>query len=273
MQFKDKQLDLSGPQVMGVLNVTPDSFSDGGMFVDPEIALNQARTMVAEGAAIIDVGGESTRPGAADVSEQQELDRVIPIIERIHSQLDTIISIDTSKAAVMSEAVSAGAHMINDVCALRMPDALTTAARLDVPVCVMHMQGKPRTMQDNPQYNDVVKDVANFLQQRSEDIVLAGIPRDRIIIDPGFGFGKTVEHNINIMKHLDEFVRIGFPVLLGVSRKSTIGAILDRQVNERLPGSLALASMAALAGVKIIRTHDVKATFDVLKIIHTISPC
>ncbi len=266
MIFKNKHLELSQPHVMGVLNVTPDSFSDGGQYTSLAAALGQARTMVADGASIIDVGGESTRPGAKEVSEQQELDRVIPIIESISAQIDTIISIDTSKAVVMSHAISAGADMINDVAALQMEDALDTAAGLDVPVCLMHMQGAPRTMQHSPMYQDVVKEVVEFLSARCKACIDAGISSEQIIIDPGFGFGKSVQHNIEIMQKLGSIVAENFPVLLGVSRKSTIGAILERPVEERLPGSLALAAMAVSAGVKIIRAHDVKATLDAIRI-------
>jgi len=266
MYFKDKHLDLNRPQVMGILNITPDSFSDGGQYSSLDNALNQARIMVSEGAAIIDIGGESTRPGARAVNVQQELDRVIPVIESISAELDTIISIDTSKATVMSHAISAGAHMINDVAALQLTDALTTAASLDVPVCVMHMQGEPRTMQHSPSYQNVVNEVAEFLSARCNACIEAGIRHEQILIDPGFGFGKTVQHNIEIMQKLDRFVSGDFPVLLGVSRKSTIGAILDRPVQERLPGSLALATMAVASGVKILRAHDVKATMDAVSI-------
>jgi len=270
MQFKDKNLDLTQPRVMGVLNVTPDSFSDGGQFIDPEQALSQARSMVAAGATIIDIGGESTRPGAMAVTAAEERDRVIPIIERIYSELDTIISIDTSKAVVMADAVAAGAGMINDVNALQSEAALITAAGLKVPVCIMHMQGVPRTMQHTPHYQNVVKDVVEFLRGRIEACTDVGIARDQIIIDPGFGFGKSVVHNIELMKGLGDFVGMNYPVLLGVSRKSTIGAILDRPVTERLPGSLALASLAISAGVNIIRAHDVKATLDAINIVHAI---
>ncbi len=266
MYFKNKQLDLNRPHVMGVLNITPDSFSDGGRYTSLENSIEQARNMVAQGASIIDVGGESTRPGAQEVNEQQELDRVIPVIEKISNELDTIISIDTSKAAVMSHAVSAGAHMINDVAALQMTNALDSAANLDVPVCLMHMQGEPRTMQHSPVYDDVVNDVSEFLSARCEVCIEAGIQREQIMIDPGFGFGKTVQHNIELMQKIDRLVTNDFPVLLGVSRKSTIGAILDRTVEERLPGSLALAAMAVNSGVKIIRAHDVRATVDAVNI-------
>jgi len=270
MKFKDKHLDLSAPQVMGVLNVTPDSFSDGGRFTNLDTALNQTKQMVEEGAAIIDIGGESTRPGAEAVSEQVELDRVIPIIEKIAKEFDVVISIDTCKASVMKHAIENGAHMINDVSGLRGNGALTTAAKLEVPVCVMHMKGEPRTMQEAPQYENVVEEVKAFLAERKQACIDAGISENQIIIDPGFGFGKTVQHNLQIMKDLPSLLELNLPVLLGVSRKSTIGAILDRPVDDRLYGSVALASLAVWSGVKIIRAHDVKATVDAVGIVQAI---
>jgi dihydropteroate synthase len=226
--------------------------------------------MVGEGAAIIDVGGESTRPGAMAVDEQTELDRVIPIIERIARELDVVISIDTSKASVMQHAITAGAHMINDVAGLRGENALTTAAELQVPVCVMHMKGEPRTMQSAPEYQDVVSEVMDFLASRKQACLNAGIGEEQIILDPGFGFGKTVQHNLEIMHRLPILMELNSPILLGVSRKSTIGAILDRPVEERLYGSLALASLAVWLGVKIIRAHDVRATVDALETVHAV---
>ena len=262
-----KSLDLSQPQVMGILNVTPDSFSDGGNFVAPETALARARQMVEEGAAIIDVGGESTRPGAEAVSEQQELERVIPVIEAIQRELPVVISIDTSKPTLMSEAVQAGAGMINDVCALRVEGALETAVRLAVPVCLMHMQGEPRSMQTAPEYVDVLAEVMGFLKGRSEACVEAGLPREKILLDPGFGFGKTLAHNLSLLKHLDVFHSLGAPLLVGMSRKRMIGEVLERPLNERLSGSLAVASLAAWLGASIIRVHDVKATVDAIKMV------
>jgi dihydropteroate synthase len=270
MRFKDKQLDLSKPRVMGILNVTPDSFSDGGLFTNVDSALQQARKMVEEGAAIIDIGGESTRPGAEAVDEQAELERVIPVIERIARELDIIISIDTSKAAVMKYAVAAGAHMINDVAGLRGTNALTTAASLDVPVCVMHMKGEPRTMQAAPEYENVIREVNDFLAERKQACLDAGISDDQIILDPGFGFGKTVQHNLEIIRGLPILMELNMPLLLGVSRKSTIGAILDKPVEERLYGSVALASLAAWSGVKIIRAHDVRATVEALDVVDAV---
>jgi dihydropteroate synthase len=265
-----KRLDLSRPQVMGILNVTPDSFSDGGLFVSAESALLQAQKMLHEGAAIVDVGGESTRPGAVAVGIQEELDRVIPVIEAIHNELDVIVSVDTSKAEVMREAVHAGAGIINDVRALREPGAMEAAGEADVPVCLMHMSGEPRTMQEAPHYGDVVATVKAFLHDRMRQCEQAGITRERLIIDPGFGFGKTVAHNLTLVKRLGEFAALGAPILMGVSRKSTIGAILDRPVEQRLAGSVALASLCCQGGTKILRAHDVAATVDAVKICHAV---
>lgn len=262
-----KILDLSQPQVMGILNVTPDSFSDGGMFLSVESAVAQARQMVEEGATIIDVGGESTRPGAAAVTLSQELDRVLPVITAIHRMLPVIISIDTSKPEVMRAAVAAGAGMINDVRALGESGALQVAAQCAVPVCLMHMQGEPRSMQAAPQYKDVVAEVKAFLVERIEVCVAAGIPRQRLIIDPGFGFGKALGHNLSLFNYLDTFQDLGLAVLVGASRKSMIGAALGHPVKQRLPASIALAALAVWQGAKIIRVHDVQATADAVKMI------
>lgn len=262
-----KILDLSQPRVMGILNVTPDSFSDGGRYNAVDAALDHARQVVDEGAAIIDVGGESTRPGARAVTEQEELDRVIPVIETIASELDVPVSVDTSKPGVMREAVAAGAGMINDVCGLRQTDALEMAASLGVPVCLMHMQGEPRTMQQNPDYREVVGDVMAFLADRIEACSNAGISRNRILVDPGFGFGKTLEHNLTLLKHLDRFEALDVPLLVGISRKSMIGAVLDAPLEERLFGSVAAATLAAWLGAKVIRVHDVKATVDAVRMV------
>lgn len=259
-------LDLRIPQVMGILNITPDSFSDGGVFFVADQAIARARQIVAEGAAIIDVGGESTRPGARPVSVQEELDRVIPVIEAIAPEISVPISIDTSKPEVMRAAVHAGAGLINDVMALRRPGALEAAAALGVPVCLMHMQGEPRSMQQDPQYTDVVAEVRAFLADRVAASVAAGIARERIIVDPGFGFGKRLEHNIALFNQLPDLKSLGLPLLVGVSRKSMIGAILNAPVSERLYGGLALSTLAAWMGAAIIRTHDVKATWDVLEV-------
>ena len=261
-----KLLDLSQPRVMGILNITPDSFSDGGDFLSFDLAMEQAHRMVEEGAAIIDVGGESTRPGAPPVTETEELNRVIPVIEGIAKDLSVPISIDTSKPKVMEAAVAAGAGLINDVLALQAPDAIETAAALNVPVCLMHMQGEPRTMQENPSYGDVVSEVKSFLSQRIECCLSAGISRDQLLIDPGFGFGKTLDHNLTLLRDLQELAELDLPILVGLSRKSMIGALLDEPVNHRIFGSLAAAVLAVERGACIIRTHDVKPTADALAV-------
>lgn len=253
-------IDLSRPRVMGILNVTPDSFSDGGRFASPAAALAQARRMVAEGAALIDVGGESTRPGAAAVSEQEELDRVIPVIEALRAELPAVISVDTSKAAVMRAAVAAGAGLINDVRALREEGALAAAAELAVPVCLMHMQGEPRTMQDAPHYDHVTAEVGAFLRERLRVCEQAGISRARLLIDPGFGFGKRLTDNLSLFKRLGDLAALGAPLVVGVSRKAMIGAVLEVPVEQRLYGSIALAALAAMQGAAVIRAHDVAAT-------------
>ncbi|MET0027890.1 MAG: dihydropteroate synthase [Candidatus Thiodiazotropha sp.] len=261
-------LDLRQPQVMGILNVTPDSFSDGGNFFDPDQALRQALRMVSQGAAIIDIGGESTRPGAETVSVEEELRRVVPLVEALAKDLPVPISVDTSKPEVMREAVAAGAGMINDVMALQQPGALDTVAQLQVPVCLMHMQGQPRTMQSAPHYDQVVGDVMEFLNDRLEACVSAGIPRERILLDPGFGFGKTLQHNLELLHSLERFLSLGLPLLVGISRKSMIGALLDeRPVDGRLYGSLAAAVIAAMKGASVIRVHDVAETVDALKVV------
>ncbi len=262
-----KPLDLSRPRVMGILNVTPDSFSDGGDFLSIDGAMARAHKMVAEGAAIIDVGGESTRPGAPAVPETEELDRVIPVIERLAADLPVPISIDTSKPAVMRAAIAAGAGMVNDVMALQAPGALAAAAELGVPVCLMHMQGEPRTMQRHPHYRDVVPEVKAFLAQRIDCCISAGIPAGRLLIDPGFGFGKTLEHNLALLRDLQKIAELGPPLLVGLSRKSMIGALLDEPVGRRLYGSLAAAVLAAGRGARIVRAHDVKPTVDALAVV------
>ena len=258
--------DLDFPQVMGILNVTPDSFSDGGKFNLPDTALRQTEIMLSEGAAIIDVGGESTRPGAAEVSVAEELDRVIPVIEKITAHCETIISIDTSKPEVMHEAVKAGAGLINDVNALQSDGAVTTVQQLAVPVCLMHRQGKPRTMQVSPVYENVTDDVIDFLQQRIDVCLNAGIEKNNIIVDPGFGFGKTLQHNLQLMKNLKKFAQLPYPLLVGVSRKSMLGQILDVDVSDRLIGTVALETLAVWQGAKIIRAHDVKAAYEAIKV-------
>ena len=259
----------ASPQVMGILNVTPDSFSDGGYFLRLDVALAQARRMAEEGADIIDVGGESTRPGAAPVSVQEELDRVIPAIQAIHAEIPTTISIDTSRPQVMRAAVAAGAGIINDVRALREEGAMAAAAELGAPICLMHMQGRPRTMQAAPDYGDVVEEVRDFLLSRVAACEARGISQDRLWIDPGFGFGKTLAHNLRLLAHLDRLVDTGIPVLVGLSRKSLIGVILDKPVEERLAGSIACALIAAAKGAVIVRVHDVGPTVDALKVLRT----
>lgn len=265
LYYPHRGLDLSVPRVMGILNVTPDSFSDGGRYSAHEAALAQARAMVEAGADIIDVGGESTRPGAEAVTLEQELARTIPIIEAIAATLPVAVSIDTSKPEVMRQAVAAGASMINDVMALRQPGALTTVAALGVPVCLMHMQGQPRTMQQAPSYQDVTAEVMAFLRTRVEACLGAGMAKDHLIIDPGFGFGKTLTHNLHMFHELERFHELGLPVLVGVSRKSMVGAVLDKPVGERMVGSVALATLAAWMGASIVRVHDVEETVDALK--------
>lgn len=268
--FGDLALDLSAPVVMGIVNVTPDSFSDGGAYRDAGDAARAGEAMAAAGAALLDVGGESTRPGALPVSVAEEIDRVVPVIEAL-APLPTPVSVDTSKPDVMRAAVAAGARMINDVNGLRAPGALEAAVDLGVPVCLMHMRGEPRTMQAAPRYGDVVAEVRDFLLERVAACETAGIPRERLVIDPGFGFGKTLAHNLSLLKHLDRLASIGLPLLVGVSRKSMIGAVLDRPVTERLPGSLALACHAAARGAHILRVHDVAPTVDALAMLTAVA--
>ena len=267
MQFGKYFIDLSQPQVMGILNVTPDSFSDGGKHTNVSQALDHALRMIEEGATFIDIGGESTRPGAPDVALQEELDRTIPVIEAVAKNTPCVISIDTSKADVMREAVKAGAGLINDVRALQEPGALQVAAEAQVPVCLMHMQGQPRTMQQSPEYDDVVNDVGQFLLARTKVCEEAGIAKDKILFDPGYGFGKSLEHNYTLVKHLPSLMKLGYPVLVGMSRKSMIGNLLNRKVDERLAGSISLATIVAQMGAQIIRVHDVKETADAVNIV------
>ncbi|HEX7025878.1 MAG TPA: dihydropteroate synthase [Gammaproteobacteria bacterium] len=266
-----KILDLSTPRVMGILNLTPDSFSDGGRFNSLDAALRHAEAMVAEGADLIDVGGVSTRPGAAAVTTAEELDRVIPVIEKLAACIPVTVSIDTSKPEVMREAVKAGAGLINDIQALQAEGALEAAADMGVPVCLMHMQGEPRTMQIEPRYMDVVTEVREFLVNRAAACVAAGIPRHRLLIDPGFGFGKTLEHNLELLRKLPVLVGTGLPVLVGLSRKSMIGRLLGGDtpvpVQERLYGSLAANVVAVRGGARILRVHDVKPTVEALRIV------
>lgn len=273
MQFGDRYIDLSSAKVMGILNVTPDSFSDGGSFNHLDAALSHANLMLEEGADFIDIGGESTRPGAKQVEVQEELDRVIPVIEALHQRFDTVISIDTSKAQVMTEAVAAGASLINDVCALQTPGALQAALEAQVPVCLMHMQGQPRVMQHNPQYTDVVQEVLDFLRQRIDSCQQAGIEISQLIVDPGFGFGKSLEHNYQMLTYLEVFQQLKVPVLAGMSRKSMLGSLLERDPQQRLAGNIVVATIAAQKGAQIIRVHDVKETVDAVKVVNMINAC
>jgi len=255
------------PVVMGILNTTPDSFSDGGRYTQVETAVQHALQMQAEGALMIDIGGESTRPGAQSVSVEDEINRVVPVIERLRQQSDIFISIDTSKPEVMRAAVNAGANLINDVNGLRAPGVLEACAELGVPVCIMHMQGEPRSMQNKPEYTSVVDDIHQFLQQRVEDCVASGIRRDNILLDPGFGFGKNLQHNLQLLKQLDAFNDLQLPVLVGLSRKSMFASILDgAPVEERLHASIAAAVISCMKGAKVFRVHDVKPTLDALKV-------
>lgn len=260
-------LDLSSPVVMGILNVTPDSFSDGGRFLERGKALEHARAMIGEGAAIIDVGGESSRPGAESVPVEQEMERVIPVIEVLASQTDAVISIDTTKPEVMQAAVVAGAGLINDINALRADGALQVAADSGAAVCLMHMQGRPQNMQENPRYADVVTEVREFLADRLQEARDAGIDDSRLMVDPGFGFGKTLAHNLHLVRELVRIVELDVPVLVGVSRKSMIGAVLDVPPGKRGSGGLGLEAVALWQGASVIRTHDVAATVDMLKMV------
>jgi dihydropteroate synthase len=266
----DKTLDLSRPVVMGVLNVTPDSFSDGGRFLAAERAVEHALRMAEEGAAIIDIGGESTRPGADPVPADEELRRVLPVIEQLRRATPVVISVDTSKPEVIRGAAAAGAGLINDVRALREPGALEAAAATECAVCLMHMQGDPRTMQQAPSYVDVVKEVKSFLDERAQSCRTAGVSSDRIVIDPGFGFGKTLEHNLELLRRLGELTA-GLPLLVGLSRKSIVGKLTGRGAGERVYGSVALAVIAALNGARIIRAHDVAATVDALRTVAAVT--
>ncbi len=269
-------LDLSTPRIMGVLNTTPDSFSDGGAVhasdgrLDMSRVLRRVEAMVAEGAAIIDVGGESTRPGAAAVTVAEELQRVVPVIEAISARFDVPVSVDTSTAEVITAAAEAGASLINDVRALRRPGALQAAAETGLPVCLMHMSGEPDSMQQRPEYEDVVQEVRDFLASRVAACEAVGIERDKLLLDPGFGFGKTLQHNLDLFRGLGELQQLGRPLLVGLSRKSMIGALLDKPVEQRMVGSVAMAMLAVQRGASIVRVHDVAATADALKIMTAI---
>lgn len=269
------QLDLSRPVVMGILNTTPDSFSDGGSYysgnsLSLDLVVRRAEQMLAEGAKIIDVGGESTRPGAPQVSEQEELDRVIPVVEALVDKLGSLVSVDTSTARVITESAKKGAGMVNDVRALQREGALAAAAATGLPVCLMHMQGQPDNMQQHPQYDDVVAEVSGFLRARIAACHVQGIPQERIILDPGFGFGKTLAHNLALLRQLPELGGLGYPLMVGMSRKSMVAQLLNRPVGERVPGSLAFAMLAAERGATIIRVHDVAATVDVLNVLNAV---
>ena len=260
-------LDLARPHVMGILNVTPDSFSDGGSYTERDKALRHAAAMVEAGATLIDVGGESTRPGARAVSPSEELERVAPVVEVIARELDVVISVDTSTPAVMRECGRLGAGLINDVRSLQRDGALDAVADSAMAVCLMHMLGEPGNMQDNPSYGDVTRDVEQFLRERMDVCQSAGIAAERIVLDPGFGFAKSLDHNLVLFKHMEELHQLGRPLLVGVSRKSMIGQMLGRDVKQRLPGSLALAALAVIKGARIIRVHDVAETVDVVRMI------
>lgn len=259
------------PLIMGILNVTPDSFSDGGRFVALDDAVSRAMEMVAQGADIIDVGGESTKPGASPLSLDEELTRVIPVIERIRAESPVCLSIDTYKAEVMQAAVTAGASFINDIKALTGEGALATAAKLNVPICLMHMQGTPQSMQESPEYSkDVIDEINQFFNQRIQACIEAGIQREHIILDPGFGYGKTVHHNLRMVHRLNEFRYHNLPLLLGLSRKSTIGTVLNKTVDKRLMGSITATVYAAIHGAAIFRTHDIDETNQALQMVHAI---
>ncbi|MDE1264337.1 dihydropteroate synthase [Vibrio aestuarianus] len=270
IQTPTKTLIFDRPHVMGILNVTPDSFSDGGKFNSLELAIERAEKMIAAGVSIIDIGGESTRPGAPEVTLEDELQRVVPVIKAIRAKHNVWISIDTSKAEVMRQAVNAGADLINDVRALQERGALEVAAKAGVPICLMHMQGQPRTMQMSPCYQDVLTDVKAFLQERVAACENVGIAREQIILDPGFGFGKTLEHNYHLLAHLEAFHQLGFPILAGMSRKSMIFKLLEKNPADCMVASVTCATVAAMKGAQIIRVHDVDETLEAMKIVQTI---
>lgn len=265
--FASRTLDLNIPQVMGILNVTPDSFSDGGQHHGLDQALRHTERMLQEGATLIDIGGESTRPGADPVTEQEELERVVPVVEAINTRFDVVISVDTSTPAVITEAAKVGAGLINDVRALQREGAVKAAASTGLPVCLMHMQGQPKDMQQQPSYQDLLTELKQFFAQRVQSCEQAGISADKIILDPGYGFGKTVEHNFSLIKHLPEILAMGYPILTGTSRKSMLGAVTGREVADRLPGSIVSAALCAERGAGIIRVHDVAETVDALNVL------
>lgn len=267
IDFAGHPLDMERCHVMGVLNVTPDSFSDGGHFNRLDSALVQAQRMVSEGAAFIDVGGESTRPGAAPVSVQEELDRVCPVVEALAREMDVAISVDTSTPEVIRESAALGAGLVNDVRALQREGALAAAVAAGLPVCLMHMQGQPATMQERPEYGSVLREVTGFLMDRVRVVEEAGIEAGKVLLDPGFGFGKSLAHNLELLRSLDQMRALGYPLLVGMSRKSMLGQITGREVSERLPASVAAATIAAIKGAAIIRVHDVRETVDAIKVV------
>ncbi|CNL18542.1 dihydropteroate synthase [Yersinia aldovae] len=264
---RDRILDLSYPQVMGILNVTPDSFSDGGHHNNLDKALQHAELMLSAGATLIDIGGESTRPGAAQVSEQEELDRVVPVVEALGKRFDVWLSVDTSKAAVITESAQAGAHLINDIRALQQPGALEAAANTGLPVCLMHMQGQPQSMQQSPHYDDLMADINQFFQHHIERCVAAGIAKSKLLLDPGFGFGKNLAHNYQLLARLAELHHFELPLLVGMSRKTMVGQILHVPPQQRVTGSVACAVIAAMQGAQIVRVHDVKETVEAMRIV------
>ncbi|MEG1214349.1 MAG: dihydropteroate synthase [Leclercia sp.] len=264
---QDSYLDLSHPHVMGILNVTPDSFSDGGTHNTLIEAVRHANLMINAGATIIDVGGESTRPGAADVSVDEELSRVIPVVEALAQRFEVWISVDTSKPEVIRESARVGAHIINDIRSLTEPGALEAAAETGLPVCLMHMQGQPKTMQEAPKYDDVFADVSRYFVDYIARCERAGISKEKLLLDPGFGFGKNLSHNFELLARLSEFHRFGLPLLVGMSRKSMVGQLLNVGPTERLSGSLACAVIAAMQGAHIIRVHDVKETVEAMRVV------
>ena len=268
IRFQNHVMDLSFPQVMGIVNMTPDSFSDGGNYNNLDDAMRRVDNMIQAGATFIDVGGESTRSGAADVSTSEELDRVIPLVEKIARYFDVWISVDTSKPEVITEASKAGAHLINDIRALTLPGALKAAQKTELPVCIMHMQGDPKTMQNAPHYQqDIYQEVDSFFTEHIQRCVTAGIAREKIILDPGFGFGKTLAHNYRLLATLEKFHHFNLPILVGMSRKSMVGQVLNVPPKERVLGSVSCAVIAAMKGAQIIRVHDVKETFDAMRIV------
>ena len=267
LTVRDMTLNLSHPQVMGILNVTPDSFSDGGRYNTLNQALVHAHALISAGATMIDIGGESTRPGAAEVSEEEELERVVPVVEALAQRFEVFISVDTSKAGVIRESAQAGAHLINDIRSLQEPGALAAAAESGLPVCLMHMQGQPRTMQQAPHYDDLIADVQAFFEHHIRRCNEAGITNQKLLLDPGFGFGKNLAHNYQLLARLSEFHRFGLPLLVGMSRKSMIGQLLNVPPDQRVIGSVACAVIAAMQGAQIVRVHDVKETVEAMRVV------